>query len=138
MKAALWAGFVYWAIAFSAGFVLGTLRELLVRPRLGETAAVIIELPIMLAISFVGARWTVRRFGVPDRAADRLIMGALAFGLLMLAETLVGIALFGRTPSQQAESYRNLPNLIGLLGQIAFALFPLVVGSGRRRPLPLV
>ena len=46
------AGALYAIIVFVIGFMLGTIRVLLVAPRLGETTADIIEAPIMLAASW--------------------------------------------------------------------------------------
>jgi len=46
----------YWAAVFLIGFVLGTLRVLFVAPSVGETAAVLAEMPFMLAASWAGAR----------------------------------------------------------------------------------
>jgi hypothetical protein len=42
-------GALYAIVVFSIGFILGTIRVLLLAPRLGETIAVIIEPPIMPA-----------------------------------------------------------------------------------------
>jgi hypothetical protein len=51
------AGARYAVIAFTIGFILGTIRILLLAPRLGETTAVMAKVPIMLvAIRFVW-RW---------------------------------------------------------------------------------
>jgi hypothetical protein len=126
------AGAAYFAIAFAAGFALGTLRVLVLAPRLGATGAVLLELPVMLAVSFFAARWTVRRFAVPDRAGPRLAMGGLAFALLILAGTLLGLALFGRTLAAQAATYAEPEAHLGLGAQVLFALMPLVAGPPRR------
>src|SRR5262245_49583676 len=58
------AGGLYAIIVFLIGFILGTIRVLLVAPRLGETTAVIIEAPIMLAASWFVCRWCVDRLHV--------------------------------------------------------------------------
>jgi hypothetical protein len=58
------AGALYAIIVFVIGFILGTIRVLLVAPRLGETTAVIIEAPIMLAASWFVCRWCVGRLSV--------------------------------------------------------------------------
>jgi hypothetical protein len=50
------AGALYAIIIFVVGFILGTIRVLLLAPRLGETTAVIIEAPIMLAASWFVCR----------------------------------------------------------------------------------
>ena len=74
MSTALRAGFVYFLIVFAIGFVLGTVRVLFVVPRFGATNAVLIELPVMLAVSWIVCAWLVRRFGVARAVAARLVM----------------------------------------------------------------
>jgi hypothetical protein len=125
------AGALYFALVFVAGFILGTLRERLIAPWVGSVGAVLIETPIMLAVSFWAARFVVGRLAVPARAGDRLLMGGAAFLLLMLAETVIGVALMGQTVAEHVAGYARPRQLIGLLAQIAFALFPLIVGPPR-------
>lgn len=119
-------GLGYFALVFTAGFALGTLRVLFLIPRLGENAAVLLELPIMLALSWMACRWLVARFDVPAMPRARLVMGGLAFAVLMLAEFGVSVFGFGRTLSEHLEHYRRLPALLGLAAQIAFAAFPVI------------
>jgi len=45
------AGALYALIVFLIGFIFGTVRVLLLAPRLGEIAAVVLETPVMLAAS---------------------------------------------------------------------------------------
>ena len=58
------AGALYAIIVFLIGFIFGTVRVLLVAPRLGETTAVIVEIPIMLAASWFVCRWCVVRLDI--------------------------------------------------------------------------
>ena len=102
------------------------LRVLVLEPRLGATVAVLVELPAMLAVSWLVCGWTVRRFAVPARWRPRVIMGAVALILLLGAETVLGLAAFGRTVAEQLASYRSFPGAAGLAAQLAFALMPLV------------
>jgi hypothetical protein len=132
MAAALRAGAFYIAIMFAIGFVLGTIRVLVVIPRVGDTNAVLLELPVMLALSWFACSWLVRRFAVPSDAAPRLVMGGVAFALLMLAELGVSVFGFGRSPAQHLASYQTLRAQLGLVAQLGFALFPLIQAfSGR-------
>ena len=62
------AGALYAIVVFSIGFILGTIRVLLVAPRQGETTAVIIEAPIMLAASWFVCRWCVNWINVRRRS----------------------------------------------------------------------
>jgi hypothetical protein len=89
------AGALYFALVFGAGFALGTFRVLFVVPRLGARTAELIEAPIMLAVTFLAARWTVKRLAVPPRWTRRLGMGAVALGLLFAAEFTLVLGLRG-------------------------------------------
>lgn len=126
MARAVKAGIAYFAIVFAAGFLLGTLRVLVLAPRLGEQSAVLAEMPVILAISWVACGWIVRRFGVPAILAARLTMGGVAFALLMGAEIGASVLAFGRTLAEHFAAYRTAPSRLGLAGQAAFALFPAI------------
>lgn len=120
------AALAYFAIVFAAGFVFGTIRTLVLAPRLGDLAAVAVEIPFMLLLAWIACRWLVRRFAVPPRAADRLIMGGLAFLLLTAAELLLSLA-FGRGVVEFFASLAEPAGTLGLLAQVVFGLLPLVV-----------
>ena len=132
MRASLLAGLVYFALLFGIGFVLGTIRVLALVPRVGAVTATLIELPIiLLAAWIVCARLTVR-LRVPADLRSRVGMGAFAFALLMLAELGVSLWLFGNSLGQYLEQYRTPHGVLGLGGQLLFAVFP-VLQIGRKR-----
>ena len=124
------AALAYFVTVFGLGFLLGTVRVLLIIPRIGETAAVLLEVPVMLAASWVAARWCVRRFAVPARVAPRLAMGFLAFALVMVAELALALLLFGQSAAQHFNAYRHFAGAMGLAAQLGYALFPALL---RRR-----
>lgn len=124
--APLTAGTLYFALAFAAGFVLGTIRVLAVVPAVGETLAVLIELPIMLTISWIACSFVIRRLNVPATVNDRIAMGVAAFVLLMIAEVGVAWLLGRRSVSDYLAHYTELAGALGLAGQIVFATFPLL------------
>ncbi len=132
MAAALRAGAAYFAIVFAIGFVLGTIRVIFVIPRIGETNAVLIELPLMLALSWAACMGLARRFAVSTGAEARLAMGGVAFALLMLGELGVSVFGFGRTVAEHFATYLTPGAQLGLAAQIGFALFPLIQGPHRR------
>jgi len=78
MRTAIKAGLAYFAIVFTVAFLLGILRVFAVAPRLGETGAVLAEVPIILSASRLACGWLVRRLGASDRGI-RLAMGGTAF-----------------------------------------------------------
>jgi len=120
------AGVTYFAIVFAAGFVLGTVRVLLLVPRVGELPAALLELPVMLGISWFVCAKLIARYQVPPRIPPRLTMGAVAFGLLMLAELALSLTLFGRSLHDFARGYATLEGMFGLAGQVLFGLFPVI------------
>lgn len=124
MRQAIAAGGAYFGVVFAVGFVLGAGRTFILAPTLGELAAVAVELPVILAVSWLACRRLARMFGVPPRLPPRLVMGATAFMLLMAGEAGVSIGFAGRDLAQHLSLYRQAPHLLGLAGQLAFALMP--------------
>jgi hypothetical protein len=131
MRNAVFAGLAYFAFAFGLGFLLGTIRVLFLAPRLGEGWAVALELPVMLGASYLACRFLVRAVPVAPALAPRAAMGGTAFGLLMIAEFTVGLAMFGRSPAQHFALYAEPAKAAGLAAQIVFATFPLWIGRRR-------
>jgi hypothetical protein len=50
--------------------------------------------------------------------------------LLFAFETMLGLALFGRTLSEQWEALMTLAGALGLSAQVIAALLPVFVGKG--------
>jgi len=119
------AALSYWTAIFALGFVLGTLRVLWIARAIGETRAVLLELPLMLAASWLAAKWLVRRFGIGS-AGQAMAMGALAFALLMASEALLAFVL-GTSLWEWLTAMTRIPGAIGLAGQLVFAMMPLIV-----------
>ncbi len=80
------AGVLYFVLVFGAGFVLGAVRTIWIVPRVGARTAELVEMPIMLAVSIVAARWTILRLSVPMMWSGRLEMGCMALVLMLIAE----------------------------------------------------
>jgi hypothetical protein len=118
------AGCAYALIVYFFGFAFGTVRVLLVVPRLGETLAVLLEAPFILFISWKVARWSIARFSVDNHPAARTLMGGVAFAVLMIAEFGVAAVVFGRSVQEQVYAYGSVPGIIGLAAQVCFATFP--------------
>ncbi|HEX4920246.1 MAG TPA: hypothetical protein VFV92_05845 [Candidatus Bathyarchaeia archaeon] len=56
----------------------GTRSVLWIVPRFGTQMGELMEMPIMLAVSIVAARWTVLRLSVPMMWSARLEMSCIA------------------------------------------------------------
>ncbi len=115
----------YFAAVFAMGFVLGVGRELVVRPRLGNLASIMVEAPAMMLACWAAARWVVRRFAVPVEA--RLRLGLVAFGLLMVAELLGSMGLRGMGPGEWVGHFATPAGLLSLGLFVIFAAMPRVV-----------
>jgi hypothetical protein len=120
------AGFAYAILTFAVGFALGTVRVLLVVPRMGPTVAVFLEVPVILAASWWISRLCIARFKVSRAVAARLVMGVVAFLVLMLAEVTLSALLFGRSVTGYLASLTTPAGAIGLAAQLAFAGLPLI------------
>jgi hypothetical protein len=121
---AIRAGFVYFVLVFAAGFIIGVIRISLVVPAIGEFRAVALELPFILSWSWIVCRWLLRCLLI-DRMPSRLIMGTSAFACLMAAEFATFTLLTGQAPADWVARFEQPAQILGLVGQIAFALFPL-------------
>lgn len=117
------AAAAYWGIVFALGFVLGTARVLWVIPLAGLIPATLLELPLLLTASWFAAGWLVRRFAITS-GGEALAVGGIAFAILMAAEYGLAAALLGETPAQWLAGLRQPHALLGLAGQVVFALMP--------------
>lgn len=126
MIAAVKAGVVYLVLIFAAGFALGSLRILVMTAALGPLLAVALELPLMLVLSWIVCRWSVRYYVVPATYEARLTMGEVAFLLLIGAEVVLTVSLFEGTILKPLAAYGTAEGALGLIGQIAYAAFPLL------------
>ncbi len=133
MKNTIKAALAYFAIIFGAGFVFGAARVLLLVPRIGPLAGVMLELPVMLLTSWLVCRAIVRHWRVPPEAGSRALMGLSAFLLLMTAEFVLAVTLFSRGPEAFLGDLCTVPGALGLAGQICFGLWPLAQGIVERR-----
>lgn len=112
---------------FGFGFLFGTLRIFLLIPRLGALGAVSVELPFMLVASALVWHWTLGYFRVPADGAKRLITGLGAFAVLMGLEYVLSWVISEAGPQRFLADIVNPAGLLGLAGQFAFALMPLVL-----------
>lgn len=133
MKRALTAASAFFLALFALGFVLGTIRVLVIAPRFGQLAATFAEVPVMLTAAFLACRWSVQHWQVPRTGAVRWAMVLWFLGLLFAFETLLGAALFGRTMADQWAVLATPAGLLGLSAQIIAALLPVFVGRRELR-----
>ena len=138
-RSAIAAGAGLFVLVFAAGFGLGTIRELALRPAIGADPARLLELPVMIGLSWLAARWVLRRAG-PGSAIWHLGVGLVAFLLLIAAELALGMLVLGRGLSAFIADLFTLTGMLSFLAQALLIVMPCLAapgtGSTHGRPAP--
>ena len=121
------AGISYFALVFGAGFVLGPIRLLWLVPRVGTRTAELLEMPIMLAVIILAARWVVIRLAVPAERSSRLGMGFVALVLLVAAELFLVGPLQGYSIGDYLTDRDPVSGTVYYVMLGVFALMPLLL-----------
>ncbi len=121
------AGVLYFVVVFGAGFVLGQCRILWVAPRLGTRMAELLEAPIMFVITIVAARQILRRLAVPLTLSNRLGMGGIALGLMLIAEFTLVLWLRGLSIRAYLAARDPVAEAVYYLMLVVLAVMPLLV-----------
>ena len=120
------AAFAYFVAVFAVGFAAGVARVFWLQPHVGETAAVALEAPLMILVSWIACARVVQRVRPPSTVLARLSMGGMALAMLLAADALLGWVGFGRSFADQLAAYARPPGALGLAAQAVFGLVPLV------------
>ena len=137
MTNAVKGGILYAAGVFTIGFGLGVLRYLFLVPIVTETWAVFIELPIILSFSWMLCSRSTALLKVPEKAVDRLIMGMVAMLVLISAEFALWSMMFQEPTAGFFARYKEPAGMTGLMGQMVFAMFPLIQLRSSQSKMPL-
>lgn len=121
---------LYFSLVFAAGTVLGTVRTVFLAPHVGAFAAVLIEIPLMLLISWQALKLALWLRPVPA-GPSRLGMGLLAFAFLIGAEFLLARLLADMDAVHFLQSLTTPAGAAGLGAQVMFAALPLIEGRLR-------
>jgi hypothetical protein len=117
----------YFVVVFGVAFLMGVVRQLWVVPRLGSRTAELLELPLIIALSFVTSRWILRQH---PRASNgfRLGMGSIALLLMLTAEFGFVLALRGMTIADYMASRDAVSGPAYYLALLVFGAMPLLTG----------
>ena len=118
------ASLAYFGIVLGTGFALGVVRVPFLVPRLGERYAELLEMPIMLLVIVLAARYVVRRFNLAPDPAIRLQVGFAALALSVAAELLLATVLQSQSLIQYLSSRDPVSGSVYLLLLLVFALMP--------------
>ena len=128
---------VYFALVFSTGFLLGSVRVPFIVPRIGERYAELAEMPLMFIAIFFASRYVLRRYGqkTPD-AVGLIAMGVIALLLLVGSELLLAVLLAGREVIEYIASRDNVSGSVYLAMLVLFAAMPWLQARKRNNALP--
>jgi len=126
------AGALYFLLVFGAGFILGPVRLFFAVPRLGTRMAELMEIPIMIAVIFVAARWIVRYLEIPFTPGSRLGMGCIALGLLLGAEFGFVLWLQGISIQEYLATRDPVSGTVYYISLGVFAIMPLLVENRKQ------
>ncbi len=126
------AASLYFSIVFGAGFVLGTLRVLLLVPHVGERTAELIEMPLMLIVIVLAARWIVRHRLHDARPSLTILVGLLAMGLVLLADLGVGMILRDMAVAEVFLQRDPVSGTVYYLSLLVFAILPTFLSYWRQ------
>ncbi len=127
MLKGIWAGVVYAVAVFGLAFLTGALRTVAISstgapPVLG----VAIELPVLLLMSWVICGLLLERMQAPAESSVRMLMGVTALIVMVSGEFALSALVIGRSLPDFLASYERPEALLGLIGQLAFAAFPVI------------
>ena len=132
MLTSLNIGLRYYAVVFSIAFALGVARTLMITHAIGVTIAVLLEVPLLVVVSWLAARRQLK-----DRSLEpwqRAMVGGLAFALTIASEVILAQLLRGQTIAEWAADVARPLGLVGLAGQLVFGLIPIL--AGQENPTP--
>jgi uncharacterized membrane protein YjdF len=128
-------GIIYGAAMFGVGFALGTVRQLLMLPHIGLTTALAIEVPIIVALSVLVAKWISTRRSRRDTGFGYVATGVAGLATLLAAEELLSRLVNGRSVYAVWADFPAIATAINIVGLAFFTLMPwlvAMVGSDRR------
>ena len=121
------AAVAYFAIELGTGFVFGTVRVPFLVPRHGERYAELLEMPLMLVVIVLAARYVVRKFKLPPSLSVRLLVGFAALAMSVLAELLLAASLQDVSVGQYIASRDPVSGAVYLFVLLLFALMPYIL-----------
>lgn len=132
MKQIFINGLIYFVLVFLAGVVLGTVRVLLLVPLVGDSKAELMEMPLMLVVIGLAARYVVGGAAAAGTAMQSLMMGVLALVLLLSVEFTLVLAIRGMSMAQYFAARDPLSGTVYMMMLLLFMVMPLIFWLGRK------
>jgi hypothetical protein len=128
--ASFYAACLYVLLTYAAGFALGTLRVMIIEPRMGSVAAVTVEAPFILMAMWFNSRWALKKAHPSHSISSYLAVGGMAFVFLHILEMLGAKLLRGQSITDYFTHYTTPEGLMFFALASVFALVPVVQFKG--------
>lgn len=126
MRVALLAGVAYFAGLFGTGTAFGLARFLHATPYSPPLIALLLEVPMILAVGYLICSWLGDYLKVGNKTGVRIMMCGTTFALLVAADFAVSLVLSGE-PWRAATSVGTWEPGLGFAAQALASAFPLIV-----------
>lgn len=126
----------YFACVFGIGFLLGIVRVLWLAPLVGERTAELLEIPVIVVVFTILARYLVNRWRKRLTLGGTLASGALALAILVAVELTVVLAVRGLTLTEYFDTRDSIAGAVYAASLVLFAVMPsLSFVLGRKHPV---
>jgi hypothetical protein len=115
MMAGIRPGLLYGLLAFLAGAVLGTIRDLALAPSIGSLAAAVVEAAVMVVLLWLAARYAARFLPLDARRESRAGMALAGVLLVLLGEIALGAGFEATGLAAQRPPRGGAEEVIGLM-----------------------
>lgn len=119
----------YFLAVFLAGFVLGVVRELWLIQWMSQRQAELLEMPVLLGVAFIAARYLVVQQAIKPTSGRFLTIGLLALLFMLGLELTVVLYLRGLSLSTYIESRDVIAGSAYLASLLIFMLMPWLIAQ---------
>jgi hypothetical protein len=127
LKSVIGAAIGYFMVVFLVGFVLGVVRELWLLQWINERYAELLEMPVILFVSFLVAKYVIVAKSISGDGGRFLLIGFLALIMMVGFELTVVLGLRGLNFSEYIESRDVISGSAYVLSLVVFMLMPWLV-----------
>lgn len=127
MKNILHYSSIYFGIVFAFGFALGAIRVLLLVPYLGEENSELLEVPFMIFVCYLSARYVVTLAGDRSTAPQMVVVGILALLYLLAVEFSAVLWLRELSVAEYLNSKYSVAGIAYVVSLVLYTTFPYVV-----------
>lgn len=112
---------IYFVTVFAVGFVLGTLRVILLVPNIGARYAELLEIPFMIGGIYFPGLWIAYR---SESKRQALGIGFLALAIMLGAEMLLAAIVFRKLPMEALFNKDPFSGTAYYVALLVFAMMP--------------